>query len=108
MTSSFVSPSPSYVKIIRKDRTHYGLVLCEGLNCLKPGETFNPKPKCGPGGLYFCKEEDMSHWIELYNQDLGFVATVTLFSDSTVITMGADHKLKTALFWDRFSLLKSI
>ena len=98
--SSLPVPLPSYVKLIRKDRTHTGLVLVEGLNCLKPDETFDPNPACGPGGLYFCKEEDVCHWIDLYNEVLGFVATVTLCSDSTVITMGAEHKLKT----DRFVL----
>ena len=91
---------PAYVKLIRKDRTHNGLVLIEGLNSLKPGETFDPNRSCGPGGLYFCKEEDVGRWIGLYKQDLGFIATVTLCSDSTVITMEMDHKLKT----DRFLL----
>ena len=94
---SVCPPSPSYIKLIRKDRIHNGLVLIEGLNCLKPGETFYPNPACGPGGLYFCKEEDVYHWLKLYKENLGFVATVTLCSDSTVITM--DIKLKTGRFF---------
>ena len=75
MTDASPSSSPppipttqtSYVKLIRKDRTHNCLVLQEGLNCLKETETFNDRPECGPRGLYFCKEEDVNHWLSLYN-----------------------------------------
>ena len=70
--------APRYVKLIRKDRTHNGLVFKEGFNCLKETEIFDERPECGPGGLYFCKEEDFKYWVDLYGVDLGFVATVTL------------------------------
>jgi len=88
----------TYVKLIRKDCTHHGLVLRKGLNCLLPHETFDPRPDCGPGGLYFCKEEDVKHWLFLYKDNLGYVATVRLCVDSKLVTM--KHKLKT----DRFIL----
>ena len=60
------------MKLIRKDRTHNGLVFKEGLNCLLETETFDKRPECGTGGLYFCKEEDIEHWLSLYNSDIGF------------------------------------
>ena len=90
----------TYVKLIRKDKTHYGIVLREGLNCLKSEETFNENPDCGPGGLYFCKDEDAERWLFLYEGNLGFVATVTLCLDSKLVSMSDRHKLKT----DRFIL----
>ena len=98
MTTSMTAPS--YVKLIRKDRTHNGLCFQEGLNCLKETETFDERRECGPGGLYFCKEEDIGHWIHLYKEDLGYMATVTLCPDSNCVTMDKEHKLKT----DRFFL----
>ena len=83
----------SYVKLIRKDRKHNDLLLHEGLNCLMPGEEFDPCPSCGPGGLYFCKEEDFQYWLPYYDIDLGFIAQVTLCPDSRGVVM--DKKLKT-------------
>ena len=91
---------PSYVKLIRKDRTHNGLLFQEGLNCLKETETFDERRECGPGGLYFCKEEDFGYWICMYKEDLGYVATVTLCPDSNCVAMDSQHKLKA----DRFLL----
>jgi len=81
----------SYVKLIRKDRTHNGLLLREGLNCFKQGEKFNTCE--GPCGLYFYKEEDIDCWFDMCDtrcesNHLGFVATVTLCPDSKVVTKG--------------------
>ena len=100
MTAATATTTPTYMKLLRKDRTHNGLVFKEGLNCLLDTETFNENPECGTGGLYFCKEEDIYHWLTMYHNDLGFVATVTLCSDSTCVTMDSGYKLKT----DRFIL----
>ena len=73
-------------------------MLREGLNCLKPTEWFNRNSECGPGGLYFCRKEDVGHWLLLYGDELGFISAVTLCHDSTVVSVGA--KLKA----DRFIL----
>ena len=36
-----------------------------GMNVLADnGEEFNKNPKCGPGGLYFCKIENIFDWLE--------------------------------------------
>ena len=105
MTTPMTAPmtAPSYVKLIRKDRTHNGLCFQEGLNCLKETETFDKRPDCGPGGLYFCKEEDIGHWIHLYKEDLGYMATVTLCPDSNCVTMDKEHKLKSDVFFSRYN-----
>ena len=104
MTDTSPPPIPttqtSYVKLIRKDRTHNGLVLKEGYNCLKKTETFDERPECGPGGLYFCKEEDVGYWLFMYGEHLGYIATVTLCPDSICLSMDDSHKLKA----DRFIL----
>ena len=97
---TMASLTPTYVKLIRKNCIHNGLLLREGLNRLLETETFDERPECGPGGLYFCKEEDICYWLSMYGADLGFVATVTLCPDSTCVTMNETHKLKT----DRFLL----
>ena len=97
---TMASLTPTYVKLIRKNWIHNGLLLREGLNRLLETETFDERPECGPGGLYFCKEEDICYWLSMYGADLGFVATVTLCPDSTCVTMNETHKLKT----DRFLL----
>ena len=101
MTDTSPSSSPSipttptsYVKLIRKDRTHNGLVLKEGYNCLKKTETFDERPECGPGGLYFCKEEDVGYWLFMYGEHLGYIATVTLCPESMCVAMDDSHKLK--------------
>lgn len=88
----------TYVKLIRKNCTHHGLVLRPGLNCLLPHETFDPRPECGPGGLYFCEEKDVENWCFLYKDEIGYIATVRLCADSKLVKM--KHKLKT----DRFIL----
>ena len=88
------------MKLIRKDRTHNGLVFKEGINCLLESEIFDERPECGSGGLYFCKEEDIEHWLSLYNSDIGYIATVTLCPDSTCVSMESSRKLKA----DRFIL----
>ena len=89
---SLVSPT-RYVKLIRKDRTHFGLVLQEGFNCIKEPESVDERPECG-SGLHFCRETDVGYWFHLYGDDLGFIATVTLCPDSICVSMDKYHKLK--------------
>ena len=94
-----MSTTTSFVKLIRKSAIHNGLTLHEGLNCLKSDETFDDRPTCNGGGLYFCRKQDVGYWLRLYGSDLGFVATVTLCPESKWVECG-DHKLKA----DRFLL----
>ena len=86
-----------YMKLIRNNRKHHGLCIHEGLNCLKETEIFNELHEGGPGGLYFCKEENVGHWL---HKDIGFIATVTLCHDSKIVTMDTNRAMKT----DRYIL----
>lgn len=89
------SPSPCYYKVIRKNLIHYSQKYHEGLMELE--EPFNTDPTCGEGGLYFCEEKDLAYWITLYNNnELGFIAEITLCPDSRVVKM--KDKLKTDKF----------
>ena len=54
-----------YVKLTTENDTHNGYQYKEGLNCLN-GE-FNNEKKCGPGGLYFCRKENIGKWISILN-----------------------------------------
>jgi hypothetical protein len=46
-----------YFKLTTEDCIHNGYQYKEGLNCLE-GE-FNNEQICGPGGLYFCRKEEI-------------------------------------------------
>lgn len=89
------TPAPRYYKVIRKNLIHFSQKYHEGLMELE--EPFNTDPTCGEGGLYFCEEKDLAYWITSYNNnELGFIAEITLCPDSRVVKM--KDKLKTDKF----------
>ena len=67
-----------FFKLIRPNRTHYGLVYKEGLNTLPPDEAFKPS-SCASGGLYYADEQSIWRWLHIYefNPNL-LIAEVTL------------------------------
>jgi len=89
-----MTPTPKYIKLIRKNKTHNGFVFKKGLNKLKG--RFEKHPNCGSGGLYFCEEHDIFEWTSMYWDTLGYIAEVTLCPDSKVVKM--PNKLKTDKF----------
>ena len=83
-----------YVKLTTENDTHNGYQYKEGLNCLN-GE-FNNEKKCGSGGLYFCREEDIGKWTWYNGKQMHYIWDIELCEDSKIIDMG--NKLKTDKF----------
>jgi hypothetical protein len=77
-----------FVKIIGKNHGSYPYRV--GLNTLKyTGETFNPTPKCGEGGLYYCEIQYVFEW-------LGYGDTVCIVRPADAATVvQVDRKWKT-------------
>lgn len=54
---------PVYAKLIPSSgRTQNGFQYKLGIN--KPAEPFDPNPRCGPGGLYYCDIRDIFEWLD--------------------------------------------
>jgi hypothetical protein len=83
-----------YIKLTTEYCIHNGYQYKEGLNCLN--EEFNNKKICGPGGLYFCRKEDIFKWIYYNNTLMHYIWDVKLCEDSKIVDMG--DKLKTNKF----------
>ena len=96
------------MKLIRKDHTHNGFIFREGFNSLEDTDAFYASPCSVPNydplergyGFYFCKEEDIVHWLFETYDEIGYIATVTLCPDSVCVSMDEEHRLST----DRFIL----
>lgn len=75
-----------YVKILKANMKHNDFQYSEGLNI--DTKKFNPTGTCQPGGLYFCKLQDMPRYLE-YGV---LIADVEIPTDAKVYE--EEHKLK--------------
>lgn len=78
------------IKLLRRDRTHYGFTYTEGLNiCPQP---WNNK-SCEAGGLYACELKDFFKWFT-HHPDIAEVAWVEVPADARVARF--DDKIKAS------------
>jgi hypothetical protein len=84
----------AYVKLTTEDLIHNCYQYEEGLNCLEGN--FNNENICGPGGLYFCRKEDIGKWCYYGGRKMYYIWDVKLCEDSKIVDMG--DKLKTNKF----------
>ncbi|AGC01597.1 ankyrin repeat protein [Acanthamoeba polyphaga moumouvirus] len=56
--------SELYFKITNRKECHFGFQYKDGLNILKEEFNDNPDENCVPGRLYFCKPQDIHHYLD--------------------------------------------
>lgn len=78
--------SQKYFKVIHSNFSQRGFQYNIGLN--EDHREFNPDPRCGPGGLYFCVEDDVVDWIGMGE----LVVEVEIPNNATFVSM--PNKLK--------------
>lgn len=76
------------VKLLNKDLNHYGFQWKEGLNELK-GD-FNMGKKCGEGGLYYCKANQVYKHVNYMKPS--FIADVTIPDDAKTVQLDTKAK----------------
>jgi hypothetical protein len=77
------------VKLVAKDMINRGLQLVVGLN-VDP-IPFSHTGDCVAGGIYYCEDYDLLHW--LYSLQYDHICTVTVPYDAKTVTL--DHKYRS-------------
>lgn len=81
-----ITKTSKWIRLLNAAMNHNGFQYVEGLN--KDHLQFNPIAECGPGGLYFCEEKDIRHWLS----DHTLMADVEIPEDAQVSHMQAKSK----------------
>ncbi len=79
------------VKLTNEDCVHNGFEFVEGINV--DFNNFDSTQVCGPDGLYFCKHDDMTAWLEYNEMPMTYIWDVTIPNDARCVVYG--QKLKT-------------
>jgi len=58
-------------KLTNEQCVHNGLTLMEGMNV--DNNKFDYKNKCGPDGIYFCSENDVTQWVEYNDKQMHWI-----------------------------------
>jgi hypothetical protein len=80
-----------FIKLLRKDEIHHGLQFKTGLNV--DNQPWRPQVDCAPGGIYFCRLNQLHRWLDLYN-DVAWCRWVSIPADAEVVDCGNKLKFK--------------
>ena len=79
-------PTERYVKLTNKLCIHNKCKFQGGLNVdILP---FVEQKMCGPGGLYFCRYEDLGKWVVYNDQPMYYIWDVEIPEEEVVVDMG--------------------
>ena len=90
-----------YVKLTRRDRKHGAMTFAEGLNA--DPLPFDPRPHCGPGGIFFCRPRDVPRWMG-YREGIELMWDVELVPGAPVVHMPTKSKAAHVILRDARSL----
>jgi hypothetical protein len=80
-----------FIKLLRKDENHHGLQFKTGLNVdIQP---WRPQADCAPGGIYFCRLNQLHRWLDLYS-DVAWCRWVSIPADAELVDCGDLFKFK--------------
>jgi Domain of unknown function (DUF4116) len=80
-----------FIKLLRKDENHRGLKFKTGLNV--DIQSWRPQEDCSPGGIYFCRLNQLHKWLDLYD-DVAWCRWVSIPADAEVVDCGDLLKFK--------------
>ena len=88
-----------YVKLTNKECFHNGFKYKEGLNTyIHP---FNLEKVCDKGGLYFCRYDDFTKWLEYFGVHMHWIWNVTIPEGIEVVDMGDKLKAHTIQLFNK-------
>ena len=95
-----------FVKLTNESCCHNGFKFEWGLNV--DTLEFNESEECGPGGLYFCKYEDVGKWISYKGQpEIKYMWDVTIPDYSKVIIMKNKIKASSIILSNKQAIWKN-
>jgi len=77
-------------KLTNEKCIHNGLTLMEGMNVDE--NKFDYKNKCGPDGIYFCSENDVTQWVEYNDKQMHWIWDVTIPANARVVVYSNKFK----------------
>jgi len=91
-----------YVELTNKRCIHNKCKFTAGLNVdFLP---FNTHKMCGPGGLYFCKYEDLGKWVVYNNTPMFYLWDVEIPEGEQVVNMGTMLKCHSLILSNKQTL----
>lgn len=81
----------TFVKLVNEKSIHNGLYFGEGFNICTEKITFDKSE-----GMYFCKNEDLTQWMNHNNKQMTYVFDVTIPDDAKVLI--EENRMKCDMF----------